>query len=138
MIFLKQFFLLAFLLTSSLIQIQAADKKDFVYRWVDKHGVVHYSDKAKNKSAVLVDIKKTTANSFIDSNIALPTIEQETEQAINDSKKLSEEDKQYCKYLKEQIRLANEAVEMGNELRVNYASAYLKTSDKLLKDNRCL
>jgi len=27
---------------------------------------------------------------------------------------------------------------MGNELRVNYAGAYLKTSDKLLKDNRCI
>jgi hypothetical protein len=51
---------------------------------------------------------------------------------------LSEEDQQYCDYIREQIRLAKEAIEMGNELRINYAGAYLKSSDKLLKDNRCL
>jgi len=116
----------------------AAKDDGQVYRWVDKKGVVHYADKPKNKNAKLVSIEEVTSNAVIESDIEIPDIATKEDKEIADETVLSAEDQEYCVYLKEQIRLAVEAVEMGNELRANYASAYLKTSDKLLKDNRCL
>ena len=134
---MKQLFLFIGILFVSFSQIEAAEKEGQIYRWVDDKGVVHFADKAKNKTAVLVDVKETTTNSLIESNIELPEIKTKSEKVKN-KVVLSEEDQQYCDYIREQIRLAKEAIEMGNELRVNYAGAYLKTSDKLLKDNRCI
>jgi len=135
-IFLKHIFLLAVIFALLSINSFSAQKDGQVYRWVDKKGVVHYADKPKNKHAVLVNIKEVTANSFIESDLELSEIVKAEE--ITDENVLSQEDQEYCDYLKQQIKLAEEAVEVGNELRANYASAYLNTSDKLLKDNRCL
>lgn len=134
---MKQLILFIGILLVNLAPVEASETKSSIYRWVDDKGVVHFADKAKNKTAVLVDIKKTTSNSLIESNIDMPELENKSEESKGEVI-LSEEDQQYCDYVREQIRLAKEAIEMGNELRINYAGAYLKSSDKLLKDNRCL
>ncbi len=135
---MKHIFLLTAILALTSIDSFAAKEDGQVYRWVDKKGVVHYADKPKNKNAKLVNIEEVTANSVIESDIAFPEIEKKSDKEEIEENVLSQEDQEYCTYLKEQIRLAKEAVEIGNELRANYASAYLETSDKLLKDNRCL
>lgn len=135
---MKHIFLLACILAFISCDLLAAREDGQVYRWVDKEGVVHYADKPKNKNAKLVNIEEVIANSVIESDIEFPEIEKKSDKEAVEENVLSQEDQEYCTYLKEQIRLAKEAVEVGNELRANYASAYLKTSDKLLKDNRCL
>ena len=134
---MKQLILFIGILLANLAQVEATEKKSTVYRWVDDKGVVHFADKAKNRTAVLIDIKKTTSNTLIENDIEMPQLAKKAEKS-KDKVILSEEDQQYCDYIREQIRLAKEAIEMGNELRINYAGAYLKSSDKLLKDNRCL
>ncbi|WP_196140519.1 DUF4124 domain-containing protein [Aliikangiella sp. G2MR2-5] len=47
---------LAFCLLASLIFVGSAHSK--VYKWVDKDGKVHYSDKPQGKNATELDIKK--------------------------------------------------------------------------------
>ena len=134
---MKLFFLLAVIFTLSSFAIKAIEHEGQIYRWVDKNGVVHYADKPNNKNAALVHIKNAPSNSAIESNIELPKLNNQPDEKSDDLV-LSEEDQQYCDYIREQIKLAKEAVEMGNELRAEYASAYIMSSDKLLKENRCI
>ena len=138
---LKQIDVLIFMLIVSFIPFSDAQENSQIFRWVDDNGVVHYADQAKNNNAVAVNVKETVSNSAIKSEFELPDISQVSNNdspAKSNKKVLSEEDQQYCDYIREQIKLAKEAVEMGNELRSDYASAYIKSSDKLLKDNHCI
>jgi DNA-directed RNA polymerase subunit M/transcription elongation factor TFIIS len=104
---------------------------DEVYRWVDKKGVVNYSDKPKNATAKIVNFKKSSSNTSVSNVVQVPKKKEV-------KKVLSAEDQEYCNYIFEQIKLAEENATSFNELKVSYAQAYLKTSQKVLKDNNCI
>jgi hypothetical protein len=104
---------------------------DEVYRWVDKKGIVNYSDKPKNATAKVVNFKEKSSNTSASNVVQVPK-KKEIKKA------LSVEDQEYCDYILEQIKLAEENAASFNELKASYAQSYLKSSQKTLKENNCL
>lgn len=133
----KRFFFLALLFSTSFLT-QAADTDGQVYHWVDKDGLVHYADKPNSKTAVLIDVQETASNSVIKSDIQLPDLTSQKETPQLNTQSLSSEDQQYCQYILDQINLAKEAIKTGSELKADYAKAYIKSSDRLLRENNCI
>lgn len=141
-------FLVLLLIVLPVFSLCAAETQ--VYRWVDKDGTVHYADKPNNISAKRITLKENYANSRIESTVKFPdpinkdaansSANLSTNSNSNlssNSTELSVEDREYCDYVLEQIELAKENIHSTNDIKVNYATAYLKASTQMLAENGC-
>ncbi|WP_210330242.1 DUF4124 domain-containing protein [Aliikangiella sp. G2MR2-5] len=119
-----------------LAQVDAYAK---VYKWVDKDGKVHYSDKPQSEKAQEVEVKEIPTTKTVKAKIK-PI--QTSNSNTSSSSRSSSSSKNYgnmqsCSYIKGEMRKAQKKVNSKDEMEARFAKVYVNKAKEMLANKKC-
>lgn len=124
---------------ASLLFLSVGSVEAKVYKWVDKDGNVHFSDKPVDQAAKEVEVKEVQTTKTVKTKVKPITYNtnDRSRDYSDSSDSSSYSGVETCSYLRTQLKKAQKGVNSKKEIEASFARVYVKKVKERMSKKGC-